>query len=116
LLTRHPGAEQCFCKKAQALRLDEERVITMEIKTETINRIIKALEAGDIGRRIGASSYGEASFYLRHGETLFAIAQYPTHRVLLIVDTAERYQQLEYKETPYALYAIDERELKQFLS
>ncbi len=86
------------------------------MKTKTVCRIMKALEANDIGRKIGASSYGEASFYLRHGESLFAIAQYPTHRVLLIVDTAERYQQLEYKETPYTLYAIEEEKLEQFLS
>lgn len=84
--------------------------------TKTVHRIMKALSSGEVGRRIEASSYGEAAYYLRHGEILFAIAQYPTHRVLLIVDTAERYQQLEYKETPYTLYAIDERELKQFLS
>ena len=86
------------------------------MKTKTVCRIMKALEANDIGRKIGASSYGEASFYLRHGESLFAIAQYPTHRVLLIVDTAERYQQLEYKETDYTLYAVDEKELQDFLS
>ncbi len=86
------------------------------MNTKTVYRIMKALEANDIGRKIGASSYGEASFYLRHGESLFAIAKYPTHKVLLYVDTPERYQFLEYKETPYVLYAIDERELKQFLS
>ena len=77
---------------------------------------MKALSSGEVGRRIEASSYGEAAYYLRHGEILFAIAEYPTHKVLLYVDTPERYQFLEYKETPYALYAIDERELKQFLS
>ena len=86
------------------------------MNTNTVRSITKALSDGKLGRQIKASSYGEATFYLKHGEVLFAIAQYPTHRVLLIVDTAERYQQLEYKETPYALYAIDERELKQFLS
>ena len=86
------------------------------MNTKTVYRIMKALEANDIGRKISASSYGEASFYLRHGESLFAIAQYPTHRVLLIVDTAQRYQQLEYKETPYTLYAIEEGALEQLLS
>ena len=77
---------------------------------------MRALSSGEVGRRIEASSYGEAAYYLRHGEILFAIAEYPTHKVVLYVDTPERYQFLEYKETPYVLYAIDERELKQFLS
>lgn len=84
--------------------------------TKTVHRIMRALSSGEVGRRIEASSYGEATYYLRHGEILFAIAEYPTHKVLLYVDTPERYQFLEYKETPYVLYAIDERELKQFLS
>lgn len=84
--------------------------------TKTVHRIMRVLSSGEVGRRIEASSYGEAAYYLRHGEILFAIAKYPTHKVLLYVDTPERYQFLEYKETPYVLYAIDERELKQFLS
>ena len=84
--------------------------------TKTVHRIMRALSSGEVGRRIEASSYGEAAYYLRHGEILFAIAEYPTHKVVLYVDTPERYQFLEYKETPYVLYAIDERELKQFLS
>ena len=86
------------------------------MNTNTVRSITKALSDGKLGRQIKASSYGEATYYLRHGEVLFAIAQYPTHRVLLIVDTAERYQQLKYKETPYTLYAIEEEKLEQFLS
>lgn len=86
------------------------------MKTTTVYRIMKALSSGEVGRRIGASSYGEAVYYLRRGETLIAIAEYPTHRVLLYADTPERYRQLIYKNTPYILYAVREEEIKRFLS
>ena len=84
--------------------------------TKTVHRIMRALSSGEVGRRIEASSYGEAAYYLRHGEILFAIAEYPTHKVVLYVDTPERYRQLEYKETDYTLYAVDKKELQDFLS
>ena len=83
--------------------------------TKTVYRTMRALSSGEVGRQIEASSYGEAVYYLRRGEILIAIAKYPTHRVLLYADTPERYRQLEYKNTPYILYAAREEEIKQFL-
>ena len=86
------------------------------MNTNTVRSITKALSDGKLGRQIKASSYGEAVYYLRRGETLIAIAEYPTHRVLLYADAPERYRQLIYKNTPYILYAVREEEIKRFLS